>query len=238
MLSNRETLNWEQIETSPLQKVKGRFLKRQGDSFLSVAYLHIRPNFWSDPRSSVFLETLKKSQPETQVTSPTLMQKELEDLMAGEVWKILLLALAAISALIYLDFRSWKLTFVCLLPVALASLWTPGLMGLLQIDLNFMNLVVFTMVLGVGVDYGIHILHRGLNSIPGHLETDLEQVSRGILLAGLTTLWGFGSLVFSTYPGLQSMGAVALMGVGFSFLIALTLVPAIMQKWLPKKRPF
>ena len=111
-------------------------------------------------------------------------------------------------------------------------------MGLFKIDVNFMNLVVFTMVLGIGVDYGVHILHRGLQSTPSHFEPDLEQVSKGVVLAGLTTLWGFGSLVFSSYPGLRSMGTVALMGVGFSLLISLTLVPVLFRKWLQKKRPF
>ena len=140
--------------------------------------------------------------------------------------------------MIYLDFRSWPLTFISMLPVVLASLWTLGLMGILKIELNFMNLVVFTMVLGIGVDYGVHILHRGLQSTPRQFAADLEQVSKGVLLAGLTTLWGFGSLIFSSYPGLQSMGAVALMGVGFSLLTALTLVAVLLQKRLQKKRPF
>jgi predicted RND superfamily exporter protein len=67
------------------------------------------------------------------------------------------------------------------------------------------------------------------------LAYELERVNRGVVLAGLTTLAGFGSLVTSSYPGLQSMGAVALMGIGFSLLFALTLVPVLMQKWLPKR---
>jgi len=54
-------------------------------------------------------------------------------------------------------------------------------------------------------------------------------------LAALTTLVGFGSLVLSGYPGLQSMGTVALMGIGFSALIALTLLPALLRNRLLKK---
>lgn len=205
---------------------------------LTVAYLHIRPNFWSDPGAEDFLDNLQKSVPGTRVTSPRLVQKELERVMSRESWKILLLALAAVSLLVYLGFRSWALTFICLLPVILASLWTLGLMGLCKIDLNFMNLVVFTMILGIGVDYGVYILYRGLESTSVRLETGLEQVSKGVLLAGLTTLWGFGSLVFSSYPGLRSMGTVALMGVGFSLLISVTLVPVLFRKWLQKRRAF
>jgi predicted RND superfamily exporter protein len=67
------------------------------------------------------------------------------------------------------------------------------------------------------------------------LETGLTQVGKGVVLAALTTLVGFGSLVLSGYPGLQSMGAVALMGVGFSALTALTLLPALLQKLLQKR---
>lgn len=153
--------------------------------------------------------------------------------MTGESWKLPPIALAAVCALIYFDFRSWRLTLFSLLPVALALIWTLGLMGILGMDLNFMNLVVFTMV--VGVDYVVHILHRHSENGLARLETGLVQVSKGVVLAVLTTLVGFGSLILSGYPGLQSMGAVALMGVGFSTLSALTLVPALLQKRLPKK---
>jgi hypothetical protein len=236
MLSHRELLTWEEVEASPLKNISARFLKPVGESFLSVAYVHLQPGFWSHPRAKDFLATLSESNPPPSLTSSKLVQKELEDLMTRESWRILFLALAAVSLLIYFDFRSWVLTFLSILPVVLACLWTLGIMGFLGIHLNFMNLVVFTMVLGIGVDYGVHVLHRGLQSSPGKLEQELQRVNKGIVLAGLTTLASFGSLVFSAYPGLQSMGAVALMGVGFSLFFALTLVPVLFQK-RAQKRP-
>jgi predicted RND superfamily exporter protein len=235
MLTNREGLTWEQFRGTPLRAFGERFLKKQGDGFISASFLHVGPGFWIDPRGKAFLENLKAVAPDIQVTGSKLVQRELESLLTGESWKLLLIALAAVCALIYFDFRSWRLTLFSLLPVALASIWTLGLMGLLGMDLNFMNLVVFTMVVGVGVDYGVHILHRHSEGGLTQLETGLVQVSKGVILAALTTLVGFGSLVFSGYPGLQSMGMVALMGVGFSGLIALTLVPALLRNWLPKK---
>ena len=237
MLSRRELLTWEEVEASPLKKIGSRFLKPVGESFLSVAYVHLQTDFWSHPRAKDFLQVLQESYPPPSLASPKLVQMELEDLMTRESWRILLLALALVSLLIYFDFRSWRLTFLSILPVVLASLWTLGIMGTLGIHLNFMNLMVFTMVLGIGVDYGVHVLHRGIQSSPGQLEPDLQKFNKGIILAALTTLAGFGSLVFSAYPGLQSMGAVALMGVGFSLLFSLTLVPVLLHKWMQKK-PF
>jgi predicted RND superfamily exporter protein len=234
MLSHREILTWEEVESSPLKNIGARFLKPAGESFLSAAYVHLQPGFWSHPRARDFLATMKESNPRPSLTSSKLVQKELEDLMTRESWRILGLALAAVSLLIYFDFRSWVLTFLSILPVVLACLWTLGIMGFLGIHLNFMNLVVFTMVLGIGVDYGVHVLHRGLQSFPGKLEQELQRINKGIVLAGLTTLASFGSLVFSAFPGLRSMGAVALMGVGFSLFFALTLVPVLFQKWAAK----
>jgi predicted RND superfamily exporter protein len=235
MLSHRELLTWQEVEASPLKKISARFLKPAGESFLSVAYVHLQADFWSHPRAKDFLNELQESYPPPSLASPKLVQMELEDLMTRESWRILVLALAAVSLLIYFDFRSWMLTFLSILPVVLASLWTLGIMGILGIHLNFMNLVVFTMVLGIGVDYGVHVLHRGLQSSPGQLEQELQKVNKGVVLAGLTTLAGFGSLVFSAYPGLQSMGAVALMGVGFSLFFALTLVPVLLHKWMQRR---
>jgi len=235
MLENREMLTWKQFQETPLRALGERFLQSKGDAFISASYLHVEPGFWGDPEGKAFLESLKGMGPDIQVTGSRLVQKELENLMMGESWRLLLIALVAVSALIYLDFRSWRLTFLSLLPVVLASIWTLGLMGLMGIDLNFMNLVVFTMVVGVGVDYGMHILHRYSENKTTQFEPGLLQVSKGVALAALTTLVGFGSLVLSGYPGLQSMGIVALIGVGFSALIALTLLPVLLRKRLPKR---
>jgi predicted RND superfamily exporter protein len=234
LLANREALEFKHFQQLPSMAV-GRFIKRSGEDFISASYLHIKPGYWADPRTKVFLESLKGAGLNVQVTGPKLVQMELEDLMTGEAWKILLIALAGVFGLIYFDFRSWRLSLLSLLPVVLASIWTLGLMGIWGMDLNFMNLVVFTMVLGVGVDYSVHILHRWSESKTARWETGLSQVGKGVVLAALTTLVSFGSLILSEYPGLQSMGAVALMGIGFSALLALTLLPAILQK-SPKNR--
>jgi predicted RND superfamily exporter protein len=238
MLANREMLTWETFQGTALKEVGERFLKKSAGGFISAAYLHVEPGFWSDPKAKGFLEKLKRRVPDIQVTGSKPVQGELEKLMSGEAWKLLLIALIAVCALIYFDFRSWPLTLLSLLPVALGLFWTLGLMGILGMDLNFMNLVIFTMVVGVGVDYGVHILHRQLENGLARFEPGLVQVSKGVVLSALTTLVSFGSLVLSGYPGLRSMGTAALMGVSFSALIALTLLPVLLRKRLPKDSPF
>ncbi len=236
MLANREGLTWAEYQRAAPKELGRRFLIENREKYTGASYVHVPPHFWAHPGSAQFLEDLNKAASGIQITGAKLVQRELEDLMTSEIWPVLLLALAGVFALIYFDFRSWRLSLVSLLPVILASIWTLGIMGASGMDLNFMNVVVFTMVLGIGVDYGVHIVHRARQSEPAALERELLQVGKGVVVAALTTLMGFGSLVLSGYPGLQSMGAVALMGVGFSFLLSLTLVPVLFQKTSPQRR--
>jgi uncharacterized protein len=93
--------------------------------------------------------------------------------------------------------------------------------------MNFINAFVTTMILGVGIDYGIHIIHRisqeGLDNPEGLLET-----GKAVVMAALTNVAGFGTVGLSNYPGLQSMGLVCVIGSITCLITALTTLPAMM----------
>ncbi len=93
------------------------------------------------------------------------------------------------------------------------------------------------MILGVGIDYSIHIMHRHARraaaaSTPGLLET-----GKAVVLAALTNIAGFGTLWLGNYPALRSFGQVALIGSATCLLTALTLVPAILGTVEPDPAP-
>ncbi|HEX9426258.1 MAG TPA: MMPL family transporter, partial [Candidatus Polarisedimenticolia bacterium] len=80
---------------------------------------------------------------------------------------------------------------------------------------------------GVGIDYGIHIIHRisqeGLSNPAGLLET-----GKAVVMAALTNVAGFGTVGLSNYPGLASMGIVSAIGSITCLITALTTLPALM----------
>ena len=100
-----------------------------------------------------------------------------------------------------------------LVPLALGILWMIGAMVALDLHLNFMNIFVITMIIGIGVDYGIHVIHRFLRGAATPRRrtrrTRWRRPRDGVFLAALTTMVGFGSLASSHYPGLVSMGLVS-----------------------------
>lgn len=96
-------------------------------------------------------------------------------------------------------------------------------MGLTGMSFNFFNIFVLALVQGIGVDYGVHVLHRLEES--GLALPHLEDVGAAVTLAALTTVAGFGSRAFGHDPAPASMGIVTTLGTLGSFVAARTVLP-------------
>jgi predicted RND superfamily exporter protein len=123
-------------------------------------------------------------------------------------------------------------TLVSLFPLIVGVVWMLGGMVLLGLSMNFFNVFVTAMIIGVGVDYGVHMMHRYREERSlerGRLEAGLTETGKAVVLAALANVVGFGSLVWSSYPGIQSIGYVAIMGSSSSALVALTVLPAYLE---------
>jgi hypothetical protein len=84
------------------------------------------------------------------------------------------------------------------------------------------------MVIGIGVDYGVHLLHRFYES-GGHVEA-VAGTARAVAVAALTTVVGFGSLVLSHFPGLRSMGIAAILGALCTAIASITVLPVALSR--------
>lgn len=136
-------------------------------------------------------------------------------------------ALAAILLLLAVHTRSWRETGLVLLPLALATAFTGAAMAASGIPLNFANIIALPLLLGYGIDNGIHVIHRRRQMAPGEpfLAT---STARAALLATLTTTASFGTLAFSPHAGTASMGIVLTLGLAFILLTTLLVLPAFL----------
>ncbi len=88
-------------------------------------------------------------------------------------------------------------------------------MGTLQLagmKLNFLNIAVIPLIMGLGMDNGIHILQRYYEGGRRDLESAVEQSGRAIVVTSLATILAFGTLSFASFPGIREIGIVAMMG--------------------------
>ncbi|MBT6273759.1 MAG: MMPL family transporter, partial [Chromatiales bacterium] len=138
-------------------------------------------------------------------------------------------AFVLIFGLLWLITGQLKDVILVLAPLLLAALLTASVMVLLGISFNFANVIALPLLLGIGVDNGIHLVHRARStpsSAGGLLGT---STARGIVLSALTTICGFGSLAYSAHPGTSSMGLVLTIGLALTLTITLFVLPALLE---------
>ncbi len=144
------------------------------------------------------------------------------------------LSLVLVVVILWLTFGRARDVLIALVPVAGAMIWTVGLMGLLNIPFNIINTLVTVFIAGLGIDYGIFFVqswHVARGDVqPAHATpTDtLRHATAGVMIAALTTLFGFGSLSLASHPALFSVGATAGIGVTSALLLTLFVVPTLL----------
>jgi len=171
--------------------------------------------------------------------STSLVAADMLRLMLKEAPWMVLLTFAAVTLLMWLNFRTPRWTMLALLPLVVGVLWMLLVMELLGMKLNFYNMVVLPAVLGIGNDAGAHLVHRYRERGPGSILRVLRSTGEHVMMASLTTMMGFAGLLLSFHPGLRSIGELAVVGIGTTLLAALVFLPALIQ-WLEdreKRRP-
>lgn len=119
--------------------------------------------------------------------------------------------------------------------IAFAGLCLGGAMNLLGWKWNLLNLTALPLLLGMGVDFGIHIL-LALRRQDGDRLAVHRSVGRALLLAGSTTVAGFASLAFSSNAGMASLGQVCALGIALALVTAVYLLPAWWACAAPRER--
>jgi predicted RND superfamily exporter protein len=139
------------------------------------------------------------------------------------------LTLVVVSLVLWLDFRKPLDALLALSPLLTALLWATGFMYVLGIRLNLYNMIAFPTVVGMGVDNGVHVLHRYREGGPGSLRLVLRTTGMTLGATSLSNMVGFLGCLSANHPALTSISVVALIGMGCCLATTLTLLPALLQ---------
>ncbi|MEZ4267309.1 MAG: MMPL family transporter [Myxococcota bacterium] len=139
-----------------------------------------------------------------------------------------ILATITIFILLFIDFRRVGTTLLALIPLFVGVLWAWGGMSLMGMSYNPANIIAFPLILGIGVDTGVHVLHRWHQQTDGDIAAVVRTTGRAILISSATTMIGFGSLALATHRGMSSLGTVLLLGVSACLVTATLILPALL----------
>ena len=141
--------------------------------------------------------------------------------------------------IVVLLFRRPLVSIAMILPMFLGALWTVGYMGLVGIPFSQTLAGVISMIVGLGVDYGMHLTHRFLEELresnPHPIISALEGVGPGILVGALTTGGGFLALLSGELTAIHDFGKTLAIGIFASMFAAFTVTPALLQVFYGEK---
>ncbi|WP_375205727.1 MMPL family transporter [Hyphococcus sp.] len=135
------------------------------------------------------------------------------------------IAFAAIAIFLWLLVRRFRTVVLMLFPLGLAAILTAATGVLLNIPFNYANVIVLPLLIGIGIDSGIHLVLRN-NQIKAGEGVYGTSTPRAVLFSALTTVASFGSLMLSPHRGTASMGELLSIAIAFTLLCTLIVLPA------------
>jgi hypothetical protein len=147
----------------------------------------------------------------------------------------MLSAVVAIAVLLLVLWRNANDTALVLIPLGLAATLTVAAAVLFDIPFNFADVIVLPLLLGIGVDSGIHLVHRARVAPRGE-NLLASSAARAVAFSALTTIGSFGTMGLATHLGLATLGRLLTIGVGFTVLCNLIVLPALIVLHTPEQR--
>jgi uncharacterized protein len=204
--------------------------------------IHTKADIWNMGEMEQFVRQLRevdakvhKLNPaiDTAVTgNPVQIYESSRELISsyesGAIYGVLI-----VLVVVWFDFRNIRMTLLALLPLVASKVQLFGLMGLLGIPLNPANMIVLPLILGIGVDTGVQVVHDYLRE--PHPYRMHPSTSAALVINTLMNIVGFGALMIASHRGLHSLGRVLTLGMACCLLSCLVM-PSVLQL-LPDMRP-
>ena len=163
-----------------------------------------------------------------------MLQSVLDGITVSQIKSTIISLIVSFVVLIALTRRILP-AVVILFPVGVASLWVVGSMAAIGLKWNVLTVMVTALTLGIGIDYSIHMWRRfevELSRRKTHwdaLRASISTTGVALIMSALTTSLGFLVLLFSPMPVIQDFGLITAITVFFSLLLALILLPVVME---------
>jgi len=199
-----------------------RFVGANGKHLLKI---YGRGDIWNFDSLERFVREVRSVDP--RATGNPLQAYEASLEMKRSYEQAAFYSIVVILAVLLVDFRSIPLALLAAMPLAVGMAQTLGIMGLVGIPLNPANLVGIPLILGIAVDYGVHIVHDALER-PGEYRMS-ASTANSVLVDAITTILGFGALMVASHKGLESLGRVLTLGVTTCTITSLVFLPAVLR---------
>ncbi|MDR0869613.1 MAG: MMPL family transporter [Planctomycetaceae bacterium] len=203
-----------------------RFVGKSGKQLMRI---YTTANIWNMDEMQAFVQKVRSIDPKA--TGSPLQTYESSLQMQKGFITAAGYAFAAILLILLLDFRSVNDVLLAVSPMFAGFILMFGILGWLNLPLNPANMIVLPLILGIGVDDGVHLVHEYRQQKRAGYAGGFRlssSTATSILITSLTTFIGFGSMMIASHRGLQSLGRVLVIGVAACLFTSLVAMPALL----------
>jgi len=235
----------ELVDHDPMYE--GMLIGKSGHSTAILVIL--KDNISQDEVLKIYKELRKIVEPyegpeKFYISGKPVVEAMIAEHVTGDIRKLFPISILVAMVVLFISFRSLRGVFLPVLTVILASVWVMGLQGLLGIPLSLETSLLPMLLVAIGTAYGIHLIHqfneeimRGFSRREAVFNVYIKR-GNAVIIAGLTTVAGFISLVTSQIKTIKTFGLMNGIGVFITLFISIFMVPAflaVLKK--PKVKP-
>lgn len=205
--------------------LRARYVGRTGHYRL---FVYPSEDIWEYPALARFVRDVRSVEPDA-YGAPVMTFEYLRTMKEGYQHAVMY-AVIAVGLLVLLAFRAVRPALLALVPLGVGAVWTLGLMALFDLSFNAANLLFLPLIVGIGIDNGIYVVHRAREEGSGTAAPSWlpSSTARAITLSSLTTLVGFGSLMISSHQGIRSLGLIVAFGMASVLVASLITLPGLL----------
>lgn len=200
-----------------------RWLTGDGRALIEV---YPRGNLRKPEAVAAFVEEVRRVEPEASGAPVNYLEGSRTVVAAFQ--QAFIYALSVITVVLAVFMRRKRDIALVLTPLLLAALWTCAAAVLLGIQFNFANIIVLPLLLGMGVDNGIHMVHRFRTAPPLDGTILGTSTARAVVLSALTNTSAFSNLAISPHQGTASMGIMLSLGITLMLMCTLVVLPSLL----------
>jgi predicted RND superfamily exporter protein len=217
---------------------KDYYISQEPSSSLIILQLELMEDYNELLKTNeILLEEIKKLDEDfvsisIKVTGESVISAQIDELTTEANTVLGPSIFIVIIFILFFSFRRFSYVFLPMIALVVSTIWLLGTMTFLGIEFNVIAVALIPLILGLGVDYSVHLFHnyrieidKG-NSPAKAIKLSIKEIGTAMFLAWLTTFIAFMSFLSSNIPPIRDFGILLALGVSYTFITAITLLAA------------
>jgi predicted RND superfamily exporter protein len=192
-----------------------------------VAYIFPNGPIWEVDFLDKFVNGIRNITPE--VTGFPVTHRVYVRQAASAIIESMFYSLAMVILLLWIEFRSFRIVGIAFIPLALGMIWMQSVVYIIGMPYNVANIACLPLLFGLGVVYGVRIVHRWLENPKETAFIATRTTGKGVFFAASATLIALFSIIFARHYGMSSFGVVLFIGLSFCLVAALFVLPVLID---------